>query len=128
MCVIIEWMFVLPLFDMQKVVDDKVAKAKKPTKGKKDDSPAHNGETKTNEVHGKLDWQSEVHIPPPRHLVVQTDRCQSSKWARFFSSRLLQYFSIISQKSLTRKCKESENKCILDQIGSKIVNWLVVFA
>lgn len=38
---------------MQKVVDDKVVKAKKAgSKGKKEDGPAQNGETKTNEVRG----------------------------------------------------------------------------
>lgn len=37
----------------QKVVDDKGAKAKKGgAKGKKEDGPAQNGETKTNEVWG----------------------------------------------------------------------------
>lgn len=37
---------------MQKVADDKGAKAKKGgAKGKKEDGPAQNGETKTNEVH-----------------------------------------------------------------------------
>ncbi|XP_062267255.1 high mobility group nucleosome-binding domain-containing protein 3 isoform X1 [Platichthys flesus] len=36
---------------VKKVIDEKVVKAKKPTKGKKDDSPAHNGETKTNEIY-----------------------------------------------------------------------------
>ena len=38
---------------VQKVVDDKVAKAKKGgPKGKKEDGPAQNGETKGNEVRG----------------------------------------------------------------------------
>ncbi|XP_034435476.1 high mobility group nucleosome-binding domain-containing protein 3 isoform X1 [Hippoglossus hippoglossus] len=36
---------------VKKVVEEKVVKAKKTTKGKKDDSPAHNGETKTNEIY-----------------------------------------------------------------------------
>lgn len=38
---------------LQKVADDKGAKAKKGgVKGKKEDGPAQNGETKTNEVQG----------------------------------------------------------------------------
>lgn len=38
---------------MQKVVDDKGAKPKKGgPKGKRDDGPAQNGDTKTNEVWG----------------------------------------------------------------------------
>lgn len=44
---------VLLIFLTQKVVDDKGAKAKKGgAKGKKDDGPAQNGDTKTNEVCG----------------------------------------------------------------------------
>lgn len=44
----------LPLISsVQKVADDKGMKAKKGgAKGKKDDGPAQNGETKTNEVWG----------------------------------------------------------------------------
>lgn len=39
---------------VQKVADEKGAKAKKGgAKGKKDDGPAQNGETKTNEVRGE---------------------------------------------------------------------------
>lgn len=41
----------LTFFSEQKVADDKGSKAKKGgAKGKKDDGPAQNGETKTNEV------------------------------------------------------------------------------
>ncbi|XP_069370686.1 high mobility group nucleosome-binding domain-containing protein 3 isoform X2 [Paralichthys olivaceus] len=36
---------------VKKVADDKVAKVKKATKGKKDEGPAQNGETKTNEIY-----------------------------------------------------------------------------
>ena len=44
-------MHVLVISSMQKVADDKGMKAKKAgPKGKKDDGPAQNGETKTNEV------------------------------------------------------------------------------
>lgn len=44
---------VLSVSPVQKVADDKVVKAKKAgTKGKKEDGPAQNGETKTNEVRG----------------------------------------------------------------------------
>lgn len=52
------WAFLLKknlvlIFSMQKVVDDKGAKAKKGgAKGKKDDGPAQNGDSKTNEVCG----------------------------------------------------------------------------
>lgn len=53
------WLFslyavcVLLIFSMQKVADDKGAKAKKGgPKGKKEDGPAQNGDTKTNEVCG----------------------------------------------------------------------------
>ncbi|XP_008277847.1 high mobility group nucleosome-binding domain-containing protein 3-like isoform X2 [Stegastes partitus] len=43
---------------VKKVVDDKGAKAKKGgPKGKKDDGPAQNGETKTNEVRGRENAQ-----------------------------------------------------------------------
>lgn len=44
-------MHVLVISSLQKVADDKAMKAKKGgPKGKKDDGPAQNGETKTNEV------------------------------------------------------------------------------
>ncbi|XP_034382836.1 high mobility group nucleosome-binding domain-containing protein 3 isoform X5 [Cyclopterus lumpus] len=43
---------------VKKVADDKAPKAKKSVpKGKKDDGPAHNGETKTNETSGSTGGQ-----------------------------------------------------------------------
>lgn len=51
--VIFMQLYVLLISSVQKVADDKAMKAKKGGgKGKKDDGPAQNGETKTNEVRG----------------------------------------------------------------------------
>lgn len=50
-CHLVISMHVLVISSLQKVADDKAMKAKKGgPKGKKDDGPAQNGETKTNEV------------------------------------------------------------------------------
>uniref|UniRef100_A0A667YZH0 High mobility group nucleosomal binding domain 3 n=1 Tax=Myripristis murdjan TaxID=586833 RepID=A0A667YZH0_9TELE len=42
--------FVIVISSAQKPADDKGVKAKKGPKGKKDDGPAQNGETKTDEI------------------------------------------------------------------------------
>ena len=57
-------MHVLVISSMQKVADDKGMKAKKAgPKGKKDDGPAQNGETKTNEVwRGKTAKKEKKHV------------------------------------------------------------------
>lgn len=68
-------MYVPLIISPQKVADDKGAKAKKGgAKGKKEDGPAQNGETKTNEVCvGKI-GKKEKKISK-RKVYIKSEKC-----------------------------------------------------